>query len=125
MTVGLLPGVFISDISGFATDGASPLQAAVGGCTGWVNGDDSGQDGLPLALGGYLKYTFPRLKRVSLRGEAWFAPDALCAGDLDKFRIIRCVSPIASSIRLICMSVCVTCEVIAVMTRKLTSTMAR
>jgi hypothetical protein len=73
-------------ISGFATDGASPLQAAIGGRTGWVNGDDSGQDGLPLALGGYLKYTFPRLNRVSLRGDAWYAPDALCAGDLDKYQ---------------------------------------
>jgi hypothetical protein len=62
------------------------LQAAIGGRTGWVNGDDSGQDGVPLALGGYLEYTFPRLSRVSLRGDAWYAPDALCAGDLDKYQ---------------------------------------
>jgi hypothetical protein len=73
-------------ISGFASDGASPLQASIGGRTGWVNGDDSGQDGVPLALGGYLEYTFPRLSRVSLRGDAWYAPDALCAGDLDKYQ---------------------------------------
>lgn len=73
-------------LSGFASDGANPLQAAIGGRTGWVNGDDSGQDGLPLAVGGYLKYTFQRLNRVSLRGDAWFAPDVLCIGDLDKYQ---------------------------------------
>jgi YfaZ precursor len=73
-------------ISGFTSDRASPLQTSIGGRTGWVNGDDSGQDGVPLALGGYLEYTFPRLSRVTLRGDAWYAPDALCAGDLDKYQ---------------------------------------
>lgn len=73
-------------LSGLASDGANPLQAAIGGRTGWVNGDDSGQDGVPVAVGGYLKYVFPRLNRVSLRGDAWFAPDILCIGDLDKYQ---------------------------------------
>lgn len=73
-------------ISGFMSDGASPLQGGLGARTGWVNGDGSGQDGVPLALGGYLQYTFPRLSRVSLRGDAWYAPDALSAGDLDKYQ---------------------------------------
>jgi hypothetical protein len=39
-----------------------------------------------VAVGGYLKYVFPRLNRVSLRGDAWFAPDILCIGDLDKYQ---------------------------------------
>jgi len=73
-------------LTGFASDGANPLQASVGGRTGWVSGDDSGQGGAPVAVGGALKYTFPRFNRLSLRGEAWFAPDILCIGDLDKYQ---------------------------------------
>jgi hypothetical protein len=73
-------------LSGFASDGASPVQAGIGGRTGWVDGDKSGQSGAPLAIGGYLKYTFNRLNRVSLRGDVWFAPEILSFGDLDKYQ---------------------------------------
>ena len=72
-------------LSGFASDGSSPLQAGIGGRTGWVEGDKSGQSGAPLAVGGYLKYTFQNLNRVSIRGDAWFAPEILSLGDLEKY----------------------------------------
>ena len=73
-------------LSGFASDGASPLQAGIGGRSGIVDGDHSGQTGVPLAVGGYLKYTFPNLNRVNIRGEVWFAPDILSFGDLEKYQ---------------------------------------
>ena len=72
-------------LSGFASDGSSPLQAGIGGRTGWLDGDKSGQSGAPLAVGGYLKYTFKKLNRVSIRGDAWFAPEILSFGDLEKY----------------------------------------
>jgi hypothetical protein len=73
-------------IAGFASDGDNPLQAGLGGRTGYVSGDLSGQSGIPLAVGGFVKYTFPRLNRVNIRGEAWIAPEILSAGDLDKYQ---------------------------------------
>jgi len=72
-------------LTGFASDGSSPLQAGIGGRTGWVDGDNSGQSGAPLAVGGFLKYTFKKLNRVSIRGEAWYAPEILSFGDLDEY----------------------------------------
>ena len=73
-------------LTGLASDGENPLEAAIGGRTGWVDGDDSGQTGLPLALGGYLKYTLPNLNRVSLRVDAYYAPDILTVKDLEKYK---------------------------------------
>jgi hypothetical protein len=73
-------------LSGFASDGSSPLQVGIGGRTGIVDGDKSGQTGAPIAVGGYLKYTFPNLNRVSIRGDAWFAPEILSLGDLEKYQ---------------------------------------
>jgi hypothetical protein len=72
-------------LTGFASDGQSPIQAGVGGRTGWVDGDDSGQTGAPLALGGYLKYTLPNFNRVSIRVDAYYAPDILTLSDLEKY----------------------------------------
>lgn len=73
-------------LTGFASDGENPLQAGIGGRTGWVDGDSSKQTGVPVAVGGYLKYTFPNLNRLSIRGEGWFAPDILSFGDLEKYQ---------------------------------------
>jgi len=72
-------------LTGLASDGASPLQAGIGGRTGWVDGDDSGQSGAPLAVGGYLKYNFKQLNRLCIRGDAWYAPEILSFGDLDEY----------------------------------------
>jgi hypothetical protein len=73
-------------LTGAASEGNNPLEAGIGGRTGWVEGDLSKQSGLPLAVGGFLKYTIPRFNRVSLRGEAWFAPDILSFGDLERYQ---------------------------------------
>ena len=73
-------------LAGLASDGSNPLQAGLGGRTGYVKGDQSGQSGLPLAVGGFLKYTFPSLNRLNLRGEAWYAPDILSTGDLERYQ---------------------------------------
>lgn len=72
-------------VSGFASDGLNPLQAGVGARTGYVDGDDSGQSGLPVAIGGFVTYTLPALNRVSVRADAWYAPDILTIGDLEKY----------------------------------------
>ncbi len=73
-------------LTGFASDGTNPLQAAIGGRTGIVSGDDSGQSGAPIALGGYVKYTFPELNRLSVRVDGYFAPDILTLSDLEKYQ---------------------------------------
>lgn len=73
-------------LTGFASDGTNPLQAGIGGRTGWVDGDSSKQSGIPLAVGGFVKYTFPKWNRLSLRGEGWIAPEILSFGDLDKYQ---------------------------------------
>ena len=72
-------------LTGLASDGTNPLQAGIGGRVGLVDGDSSGQTGAPLALGGYVKYTFPQLNRLSIRADAYYAPDVLTTKDLDKY----------------------------------------
>jgi len=73
---------------GFASDGANPLQAGLGLRTGYVDGDDSGQSGIPVAVGLFLRYQLPRFDRVSLRGAAWYAPDVLTTSDLETYQDI-------------------------------------
>ncbi len=72
-------------LTGFASDGVNPLEAGLGARTGWIDGDDSGQKGLPFALGGFLKYTLPKMNRVSVRVDAYYAPDVLTVKDLDTY----------------------------------------
>ena len=73
-------------LQGFASDGVNPVQGTLGLRSGYVSGDDSGQDGIPFAIGGALRFTLPDYDRFSIRGEAWFAPDALSTGDIDKYQ---------------------------------------
>ena len=73
-------------LTGLASDGVNPLQAAIGGRTGYVDGEGSGQEGFPLAVGGYFKYTFPDSDRLSLRFDLWYAPDVLTLDDLDTYQ---------------------------------------
>jgi hypothetical protein len=73
-------------LAGLASDGANPLEAGLGGRTGYVDGDQSGQSGIPIAVGGFIKYTFPRLNRLNIRGEAWIAPEILSTGDLTEYQ---------------------------------------
>ena len=72
-------------LKGFASDGLNPIEGALGGRTGWIDGDDSSQNGVPVALGGYLKYTFKRFNRLSLRVDAYYAPEVLSIKDLEKY----------------------------------------
>ena len=72
-------------LTGFASDGSNPLQAGIGGRTGYVSGDSSKQSGVPLAVGGWLKYTFPSLNRLSIRGDLFYAPSILSFGELDRY----------------------------------------
>lgn len=73
-------------VTGLASDGDNPLQAGIGGRTGYVDGEESKQTGLPVAVGGFLQYTFPAMNRLALRADAWIAPDILTLGDLDKYQ---------------------------------------
>jgi hypothetical protein len=72
-------------LRGMASDGRNPLEGGVGGRTGWIDGDEGGQTGIPLALGGYLKYTFPRFNRFSIRTDIYYSPEVLSVVDLEKF----------------------------------------
>ncbi len=71
--------------AGYASDGENPLQAGLGARTGYVDGDSSGQNGIPLAVGGYLKYTFPYRNRLSLRADVYLGPDILTTLDLERY----------------------------------------
>jgi hypothetical protein len=73
-------------LTGVASDGASPLEGALGGRVAFVNGDNSSQTGVPLALGGYIKFTFASMNRLSIRGDAYYAPDVLTAQDLETYQ---------------------------------------
>ncbi len=72
-------------IKGFASDGENPLQAGLGLRSGYVDGEDSDQSGIPVAVGAFFRWALPDMDRLSVRGAAWIAPDALTFGDLDKY----------------------------------------
>jgi len=73
-------------ISGYASDGDSPLEAGVGLRGAIVDGDHSDQEGLSAAVGGFFRYALPRMDRVSIRGDLWFAPDILSIGDIEEYK---------------------------------------
>lgn len=73
-------------IRGFASDGENPLEAGVGLRGAIVDGDNSDQEGLAAAVGGFFRYALPRMDRVSIRGDVWFAPDILSIGDLEEYK---------------------------------------
>jgi len=73
-------------ISGYASDGDNPLEAGLGVRGALVDGDHSDQEGLSAAVGGFFRYALPRMDRVSIRGDAWFAPDILSIGDVEEYK---------------------------------------
>lgn len=73
-------------VQGLAADGLNPPQAGLGVRTGYVDGDLSDQSGIPVAIGGFLTYTLPRNNRISIRADAWIAPDILTLSDLDNYQ---------------------------------------
>jgi hypothetical protein len=72
-------------LSGLASDGSSPTEAGLGVRTGYVDGDDSGQTGVPVAVGGFFKYTFANFDRVSVRADGWYGPDVISIKDVEKY----------------------------------------
>jgi len=76
-------------LKGLASDGNNPLQAGVGARTGYVDGDASDQTGFPVAIGAFMRYALPAMDRLSIRGDAWIAPDVLTIGDLDKYQDLQ------------------------------------
>lgn len=76
-------------LKGLASDGSNPLQAGLGVRSGYVDGDRSKQKGIPFAIGAYMRYALPAMDRLSIRGDAWIAPDALSTGDLDKYQDLQ------------------------------------
>jgi hypothetical protein len=72
-------------LTGFASDGDNPLEAGLGARAAWVDGDDSSQTGVPVAPGGFLKYTLPNFNRISIRVDAYYAPDVLAIKDVEKY----------------------------------------
>lgn len=72
-------------IRGYASDGDNPLEAGLGLRSGYVDGDASGQSGIPVAVGAFFRYALPGMDRLSVRGSAWIAPDILSLGDLEKY----------------------------------------
>ena len=56
-------GLHLADM---ASGGRNPVQAGLGGRVVYTNGDFSNQDGFAIPIGGYVRYTLPRLNRVSI-----------------------------------------------------------
>jgi hypothetical protein len=75
-------GLHLADM---ASGGRNPVQAGLGGRVVYTNGDLSNQDGFAIPIGGYVRYTLPRLNRVSIGGEIYFAPEVLSLGDAEKY----------------------------------------
>ena len=73
-------------LRGFASGGANPVRAGVGGRLAVVDGDLPNQSGYGLGVGGFLSYTFTRFNRITLTGAAYFAPDILTGSDLEKYQ---------------------------------------
>jgi len=76
-------------LKGLATDGVNPLQAGLGVRSGYVDGDGPDQSGIPVAIGAFMRYTLPDRDRISIRGDAWIAPDVLSVGDLDEYQDLQ------------------------------------
>lgn len=72
----------------FASGGASPLRAGLGGKLFVVDADQRNSRGGALGLGGFFDYTFPRYDRLGLGGEVYFAPDVLGFSDVESYREI-------------------------------------
>lgn len=72
-------------IAGLASSGTNPLTAGVGVRLVYSDGDLSDQDGFAVPLGGYVRYTPKTANRLSIQGEAYFAPDVLGFGDAEQF----------------------------------------
>jgi len=69
-----------------ASDGVTPVTAGLGGRVVYSDGELPDQDGVVAALGGFVRYTFPRYNRLSVTAKVYFAPEVLSVGDADQFQ---------------------------------------
>jgi hypothetical protein len=67
---------------------ASPkggVDAGIGARVFFADGEGSKREGYGLAPGLSVTWTLPRFNRVSLTGEAYYAPDILAGGDAEEY----------------------------------------
>jgi hypothetical protein len=72
-------------VVGAAASKGSGLDAGLGARAVFVDGDGGGREGYALAPGFILTWNPPRLNRVSITGEAYYAPDLLVGGDAEEY----------------------------------------
>lgn len=73
-------------LAGQASARRDEVTAGLGVRLVYTDGDLRKQDGPALPLGGYVKFTPQQYDRVSVRGHAYFAPDVLSFGDMEKYQ---------------------------------------
>ncbi|MEM8548994.1 MAG: YfaZ family outer membrane protein [Pseudomonadota bacterium] len=74
---------------GDASSGDEPLTGGLGGRIFFINPDAGDLDASALAIGGFLRYTFPDFDRINIYGHAYFAPDVITFGDGDNYTDIE------------------------------------
>lgn len=72
-------------LTGKAAGGNTPLTAGLGARFYYVNYDaGNNEDGTNVALGGFVRYEFPKYDRVAVGGNLFYAPGVLSFGDSDQ-----------------------------------------
>lgn len=67
-----------------ALPGSDRLDIGIGGRLFAMEvAGDTAPDGAGLAVGGYFRYTFPRMDRLGVGGELYYAPSVVSSGDLE------------------------------------------
>jgi hypothetical protein len=61
------------------------LDAGIGARIVFIDGEGGSREGYGLAPGFQLTWNLPRLNRVSITGEAYYAPDILVGGDAEEY----------------------------------------
>ena len=72
-------------LAGQASVRQDEITAGLGVRLTYTDGDLPKQDGLAAPLGGFVKYTPRQYDRINVRGHAYFAPDVLSIGDMEKY----------------------------------------
>ena len=69
-----------------ASSGRNRLVGGLGGRVLYSDGDNSNQSGFAFPVGGFLTFIPSQFDRVSLTGSAYYAPDILTIGDMEKYQ---------------------------------------
>ncbi len=73
-------------LGGEASSGTNPVRGGLGIRATLTDGDLSDQDGLNFALGGFFAYTLPTYDRFVVSGHAYYAPEVLGVGEIEKLQ---------------------------------------